>query len=230
MIVGIHQPNYLPYLGFFDKLQRSDIFIIYDDAQFNKGDFQHRNRIRIYHGSKWLTVPVEKKNIPINEIKIRNDMLIGNNKWNLDHLKQIQDNYSKAPFYEKYRTHLAEIYLNNHESLLDLNMELILFLADALDVRKKIVYSSEFGFASASTEKIIDLVKAVDGDQYLSGPSGRDYLDVRQFEMNDIDLVYQDFKHPAYSQQYKGFIPNMTALDALLNIGNVVGKNVGIQT
>lgn len=69
MIIGIHQLNYLPYFGFFDKMMKSDIFVIYDDAQFEKGEFQHRNRIRIYHGWKWLTVPVEKRHIPINLTK-----------------------------------------------------------------------------------------------------------------------------------------------------------------
>jgi hypothetical protein len=98
MIVGIHQPNYLPYLGFIDKLSKSDVFIIYDDAQFNKGDFQHRNRIRIYHGWKWLTVPVEKKHVPINQIKIKNDIEVHNVKWQETHYNEIFDNYKRAPY------------------------------------------------------------------------------------------------------------------------------------
>ena len=100
MIVGIHQPNYLPYLGFFDKMAKSDIFVIYDDAQFNKSDFQHRNRIRIYHGWKWLTVPVEKKRIPINEVKIRNEVKTWKGvKWSDVHFRDIHDNYKDAPYY-----------------------------------------------------------------------------------------------------------------------------------
>ena len=94
MIIGIHQPNYLPYLGFFDKMMKSDIFVIYDDAQFEKGEFQHRNRIRIYHGWKWLTVPVEKKHIPINEIMIKNEVATWKGlKWADAHFKDIRDNY-----------------------------------------------------------------------------------------------------------------------------------------
>ena len=99
MIIAIHQPNYLPYLGFFDKIRQSDLFIIYDNAQFNKGDFHHRNKIRIYHGWKWVTVPVEKKPIPINEICINNELTFKEERWQDAHYKHIFDNYKATPFF-----------------------------------------------------------------------------------------------------------------------------------
>ncbi|WMW23241.1 WbqC family protein [Methanolobus mangrovi] len=219
MIVGIHQPNYLPYIGFFDKLKKSDIFILYDDAQFSKGDFHHRNKIRTPNGSKWLTVPVEKKLISINKIRIRNDLLIGNNKWNISHLGDIQNNYSKAPFYQKFITELENIYNEDYDFLVDLNMRLIQFLSDSFNIKTKIVCSSEFGFNSKSTSKILDLVDAVGGNKYLSGSCGKNYLEIEQFDRCGIELIFQDFKHPIYDQQYNGFMPNMTSLDALLNAG-----------
>jgi len=218
-IVGIHQPNYLPYLGFFDKMIKSDIFIIYDDAQFNKSDFQHRNRIRIYHGSKWLTVPVEKKHIPINEITVKNDVKMGGLKWGDDHLKQIADNYKNSPYYNKYKDSLRKIYDHEYGLLVDLNMELIKFLMESFNINTKIVYSSEFGLTSKSTEKLVDLMNCVEGDVYLSGPAGKDYLDIQLFEDDSIDIVYQDFEHPVYQQQYDGFVSNLSALDMLLNMG-----------
>ena len=222
MIVTIHQPNYLPYLGFFDKMAKSDIFVIYDDAQFNKSDFQHRNRIRIYHGWKWLTVPVEKKRIPINEVKIRNEVKTWKGvKWSDAHFRDIHDNYKDAHYYGVYADELMRIYKRTYEKLVDLNMELIRFLMKAFDIDVEIVFSSDLGFTSKSTQKLVEIVEALGGDVYLSGPKGGDYLDVSLFERKGIKVVFQDFKHPVYKQRYKGFVPNMAAIDALFNVGKM---------
>jgi len=222
MIVGIHQPNYLPYLGFFDKMAKSDIFVIYDDAQFNKSDFQHRNRIRIYHGWKWLTVPVEKKRIPINEVKIRNEVKTWKGvKWSDAHFRDIHDNYKDAPYYSVYADELIRIYKRTYEKLVDLNMELIRFLMKAFDIDVEIVFSSDLGFTSKSTQKLVEIVEALGGDVYLSGPKGKDYLDVSLFKRKGIKVVFQDFKHPVYKQRYEGFVPNMAAIDALFNVGKM---------
>ncbi len=221
MIITIHQPNYLPYLGFFDKMKRSDIFVIYDDAQFNKGDFQHRNKIRIYPGWRYLTVPVEGKRIPIRDIKIRNKFMIKGITWQEAHLKEIRDNYAGAPYYTSHEAHLEAIYINKYDKLIDLNMNVIHFLKDAFDIGTKIIFASELGFASGSTERLIDITEALGGNIYLSGPAGRNYLDVSLFERRGIDVEFQDFKHPAYKQNYEGFIPNMSAIDALFNVGEI---------
>ncbi|MHC1755338.1 MAG: WbqC family protein [Methanosarcina sp.] len=221
MIVGIHQPNYLPYLGFFDKLKKSDVFIIYDDAQFSKGDFQQRNRIRIYHGWKWLTVPVEKKHIPINQIKIRNEVGIEGTTWQEAHLKEIHENYKKAPYYPNFEKDIRRIYEQEYDTLIDINIKLIEFLMKSFEIDTEIVYSSEFGFTSKSTERLVDLVSAVGGDVYLSGPMGKDYLNLQLFEKKNIEVVFQDFKHPTYQQQYDGFEPYMSAIDAMFNTGRI---------
>lgn len=217
MIIGIHQPNYLPYLGFFDKMKKSDIFIIYDDAQFNKSDFQHRNRIRIHNGSKWLTVPVEKKHKPINEVCIQNEITIKDQKWKDHHLAQIYDNYKKADQFDTYFPDISPTYKKEHEFLVDLNMEIIAFLNKSFEIDVKIVHSSEYPSASQSTHRIIELVQSVGGDTYLSGPAGKDYMDVELFENAGIELLFQEFAHPVYKQQYDGFVPNMSAIDALFN-------------
>ncbi|MDG6219380.1 MAG: WbqC family protein [Candidatus Thermoplasmatota archaeon] len=219
MIVGIHQPNYLPYLGFFDKLKKSDIFIIYDDAQFNKADFQHRNRIRIYHGSKWLTVPVEKKPLNINRIAIKNDVTLKGGSWNEVHFNEIRNNYSNTLYYKDYESELLDIYSQKYDYLVDLNLDLINFFSKAFNIKTKTILSSEFNFNSKSTEKIIDLVNAVDGDTYLSGIGGKSYLNSSNFQKAGINILFQQFEHPKYVQQYKGFIPNMSSIDVLLNVG-----------
>ena len=222
MIVGIHQPNYLPYLGFFDKMKKSDLFVIYDDAQFEKGEFQHRNRIRIYHGWKWLTVPVEKKHIPINEIRIKNEVATWKGvKWADAHFKDIRDNYKDTSYYSVYEKEIKRIYEKRYDKLVELNMELINFLKGAFDIDTEIAYSSDFGFTSKSTEQLVEIVEALGGDVYLSGPKGRDYLDVSLFEKKSIKVEFRDFKHPIYKQRYESFVPNMAAIDALFNVGKM---------
>jgi hypothetical protein len=221
MIIAIHQPNYLPYLGFFEKMKQSDIFVIYDDAQFNKDDFQHRNKIRIYPGWKYLTVPVEKKRIPIMDIRIRNELMMKGIPWQEAHLKEIGDNYKDAPYYKSYEDHLGEVYTDKYDRLIDLNMNLIRFFKEAFNVKTKIIFASELGFTSRSTERLVDITEALGGDVYLSGPAGRDYLDVSLFESRGVSVDFQDFKHPVYKQRYDGFIPNMSAIDALFNVGGI---------
>lgn len=228
MIVSIHQPNYLPYLGFFDKMMKSDVFVIYDDAQFNKEDFQHRNKIRIYHGWKWLTVPVDKKIISIKDINIKNELMTWKGvKWADSHLNEIRTNYLDSCFFRNYENELEKIYSRKFEKLIDLNMSLIQLLRKSFDINSKIIYSSDLvksGKVSPvlrSSERLIKIVEAVGGDIYLSGKAGRDYLDFPLFKEREIKVEIQDYKHPEYKQCYDGFIPNMAALDALFNVGEM---------
>lgn len=221
MIVAIHQPNYLPYLGFFDKMRKADIFIIYDDAQFNKEDFQHRNRIKIFHGWKWLTIPVDKKPLPIKEIRIKNDISLKGVRWMDSHIRDIKDNYKNSTYFSKYEKELEIIYNKEYNMLIDLNMSLILFLKRAFKINSNLVLSSELGFTSKSSERLVEMVKAVGGDVYLSGPSGKNYLDISLFTDRKIKVEFQDFKHPIYKQQYDGFIPNLSAIDDLFNVGEL---------
>lgn len=219
MIVGIHQPNYLPYLGFFDKMKQADIFVIYDDAQFNKEDFQHRNKIRIYHGWKWLTIPVEKKLLPINEIKIKNEVMNKNINWSDLHLREIKDNYKDTAYYMLYKDEIEMIYIKKYEKLIDLNMNLINFLKSAFGIKAKFIFSSELGLSSNGTQRLVDVVESVGGNTYLSGPMGSNYLDITLFEKKDIEVKFQKFKHPIYQQHYENFIPNISAIDALFCTG-----------
>lgn len=226
MIISIHQPNYLPYLGFFDKLRRSDIFVIYDNAQFNKEDFQHRNKIRIFHGWKWLTVPVEKNAIPINQINIRNELKIKGISWSNAQLREIRDNYKNSLYYSIYENDFEDILLGDHSKLIDLNIEMILFFVKSFNIKSKIVYSSDFEFTSKSTERLVEMVEALGGDVYLSGPMGRNYLNVALFNQKGIEVIFQNFIHPVYKQQFEGFIPNMSSIDALFNEGNIFKKHL----
>ncbi|OPY18525.1 MAG: WbqC-like protein family protein [Methanomethylovorans sp. PtaU1.Bin093] len=220
MIVAGHQPTYLPYLGFFDKMSKSDIFMILDDVQFNKKDFQHRNRIRIPEGWKWLTVPIVKEGkIPINEILINNQKINGKPVWSDTHLRIIDINYNKTPYYESYIEDLSKIYNRKHTHLADLNLSIIQYLIKAFEIDIELVYSSKLGFTTTSSQRIADIVNSLGGDTYLSGIGGLDYLDQSVFK--EIKVEYQQFEHPMYTQRYTGFEKNMAAIDALFNVGSI---------
>jgi len=222
MKVAIHQPNYLPYLGFFDKMKKADVFVIYDTAQFSKGDFHHRNKIRIFNGWKWLTVPVEKERIPIKEIKIRDKVKINKGiDWKESHLKNIRDSYIDTPYYKRYENEITKIYMENYDKLIDLNMELINLLKSAFKIDTEIIYSSDLGSFSTGSKGLLEIIKKLDGDVYLSGQGGKNYLDVLLFEKDGIKVEFQNFVHPVYNQLYKGFIPNMSSIDALFNEGKM---------
>ncbi|WP_367343968.1 WbqC family protein [Methanomethylovorans sp.] len=222
MIIAIHQPNYLPYLGFFDKMRKSDVFVIYDDAQFTKSDYHHRNKIRIFNSWKWLTVPVIKNRVPLNEIIINNTFKIKNKPWHESHFLEIHNNYAKSAFFWQYSDEVKEIYANKYDKLIDLNMELILFLKSAFDIKTPFVFSSELGFDSTSTDKLIDIIKELDGGTYLSGIGGLKYLEMEKFKNNNIHVEVQNFKHPVYNQCYKGFVSDLAAIDLLFNCGKLI--------
>lgn len=216
MIVSIHQPYYFPWLGYFDKILKSDLFILLDDVQYEKNNFYNRNRIRIKDGWIWITVPVRYKyRIKLDEIKIDNTK-----KWQKIHWKSIFFNYQKAPFFLEFRSFLEEIFLNKKwEKLIDLNIYTLLEILKLLEIDRKIVLSSNINVGGNSTEKIINLCKKVGADAYYSGVSGKKYLDISLFKENNIKLIFQEFHHPIYKQQYSGFIPNLSILDLLLNYG-----------
>ncbi|RLI99360.1 MAG: hypothetical protein DRP06_03625 [Candidatus Aenigmatarchaeota archaeon] len=226
-IMAAHQPNYLPYLGFFDKLRCVDelgtepgVFIIRDDAQYVKKEFHDRNKIRLNEGWKWLRVPVEKKMAPLNTIEIKEDGMISNIPWADYHLRLIETNYKKTPFFDKFYSGLKKIYLNPGDKLVDFNMRIIKYLAECFGIKTKIVLFSDIPKivkGRNATESLVNISKAVKADVYLAGAGSKVYLDISCF--NEIKLKLQDYEHPVYEQRFPEFEPFMSAIDALFNIG-----------
>lgn len=220
MILSAHQPNYLPYLGFFDKVARSQIFVILDTAQYVKGGpfgWINRNKIRTKDGSLWLTVPVLTKGKftqSIIDVKINNKT-----NWEEKHLKSLTQNYNKAPYFKKYFDFLQDVYNKNWEKLADLNIYLIMHIIKQLGIQTKIMKSSQLDLKTKGTQLLVDLCQYFGTDTYLSGIHGRDYLNAGLFNENNINLIFQDFKHPVYKQQYKDFVPNLSIIDLFLNCG-----------
>ena len=220
MIVTIHQCEHLVWLGLLDKISKADVFILADNFQFKKNYYENRNKIRTKDGWQWLTVPVEKDNHkPINEVKIINDI-----KWQLKYLNTIKQNYQKSEKFNFYYLDIENIILGNWSSIGHLNERLLKLFLNWFNIKTSIIRSSELNLQhlNEGTITLLEICQKVGADTYLSGSSGKDYLDLSLFEKNNIKVVFHEFTHPVYKQQYEPFIPGMSALDYLFNLGGPI--------
>ena len=218
MILSAHQPQYLPWLGYFHKMYHSDIFVFLDNVQYKKREYQNRNCIRTASGTMWLTVPVLKEAEPypnISAVRIDNSR-----EWRKKHWMTIRTNYGHAPFFKQYSGFFEELYGMEWKMLADLNMHIIEHIARLLGINKPIFLESQLNIATDKTSRLVDICRSMKADSYLSGIGGRDYLDEKQFELNGIKLIYQDFKHPQYKQCHEPFISCASIIDLLFNCGD----------
>ena len=216
MIVAVHQPQYLPWLGYFDKMRRADVFCFLDNVQYKKNDWQNRNRIKTAQGRQWLTVPVHYR-FPqkINEVTINNSV-----KWKKKHLQALISNYNRAPYFKQSSDIFEAVYSENWESLSDLNISFIKRLRTALGLdQRPTVKASDYDLREDPTDRLIDICKALNADTYLSGQDGVKYMNMERFKQGDIRVVVQDFKHPVYPQVFEEFQSHMSVVDLLFNCG-----------
>jgi hypothetical protein len=214
LICSAHQPNYLPYLGFFDKMAQCDVFVIQDEVQYERHDFQNRNKIKNANGATWLTVPVEHtgSTISIKEVRIATRFEA---TWGSQHWRILKENYQRAPFWKQYCDFFEEAYSRRWESLLDLNLHLIKGLLSFLKINTPLVMASSLNASGKATEMILAQCKSVGADIYLSGIGGRNYLDVSLLENAGIKVIFQNFRSPVYIQQFGEFIPDLSVVDYL---------------
>lgn len=216
MIAAIHQPQYLPWLGYFDKFDKADIFCYLDNVQYKKNDWQNRNRIKTADGWQWLTTPViyqfpEK----IYEVKINNTV-----NWKRKHLQALITNYKKAPYFDEYIEIFQQLYDNDWEQLSELNIELVERIRTALNLgSKKTVLASSLELAEDPTDRLIDICKLLGCDTYLAGVDGSRYMELSRFEKRRIKVIFQNFIHPVYPQLFGEFISNLSVVDLLFNLG-----------
>jgi hypothetical protein len=218
MRVTILQPSYLPWLGYFEQMHRSDQFVLYDDVQFTRRDWRNRNRIRVQEGSIWLTVPVIQKNKfeqNLLETKIDNST-----SWKRKHLETIRCHYSKTPFFDLHFPWCEKIFNSEWNFLLDLSLETIQYLKGQLKINTPLLRSSELGGTGDKTERLISICKQLGATHYLSGESARNYISEKDFSDQGIELEYQEYQHPEYPQRYEGFVPFLSTIDLLFNCGN----------
>ncbi|HAN04192.1 MAG TPA: hypothetical protein DCW72_02900 [Elusimicrobia bacterium] len=217
MIAAIHQLQYWPGLRFFAKMRQADLFIYLDDVQYEKREFQNRNRIRTPRGWQYLTAPVISKgrfSQKINEVELE-----ATSDWAADHLQAIKLNYARAPFFKEHLPALEELYSRDYRLLSDLAMATMDFLKDGFKIATPVRFSSEFKVEEASSARLARLCAAAGASEYLSGAGAKAYLDPGVFSYAGIKLAWQDFKPREYTQAFPGFEPDMSALDLLLNCG-----------
>jgi hypothetical protein len=192
MIVGIHQPEHLVWTGFLDKVSKSDVFVLLDNVQFEKNNFQNRNKIADSKGWKWLTVPVKKHslNTPINEVEIANQ------DWKTNYLDSIMNTYKESPNFKQYFLELEGIINQPFTKLVDLNVALIFWLLKKFNIKTKIVFASDLDIpkVKGGSKLCYEICKAIGADIYLAGNGSKDYLDPKDFP--DIEIRFQDFTPP----------------------------------
>ena len=224
MIVAAHQPHYLPWLGYLDKLAKADVFVVMDDLQYEAQNFQNRQRLKLDAGATWLTVPVHRG----GQVDRICDKKIDNSgsprhHWARRTWLTLETHYRRAPHFARYADELRDIYARRWDSLLDLDLTMLELARRAFGIKTPIVRSSALGLVGVKTERLIDMCKKLGAHAYLSGSGGStEYLDDEQMGRAGIGLIWQRFTHPAYPQRYpeRGFVSHLGFLDLLLNCGD----------
>lgn len=214
----IHQPDFIPYLGFFHRLLLADLYIVLDNVQFVHGSrsWTNRDKIKTGKGAKWLTIPVEKcpQTTNICDVRIKNEL-----DWKMQHRNLLLENYRTAPGFKEVFPHIEALYQADCDRLMDFTMISIRLLMKLFDISIPIYYASALNGQGKSNALIVDLVTKVGARRYLSGIGARDYFDPKVYEDAGIEVVWQEFHHPVYPQLFGQFIPYLSSMDLLLNCG-----------
>ncbi|MFQ5706410.1 MAG: WbqC family protein [bacterium] len=216
MIVAVHQPQFMPWLGYFHKMQAADVFVLLDNVQFKKNEWQNRNRIKTAQGWQWLTVPVHHRfGQKINETRI-----CYGSPWHAKHLKSLETNYRRSPYFEAYFERISSIYGEHFRSLSELNILVIRELSALLHIDTPLIVASELGeFPADADERLIELTRYFGGDTYLAGVGGLSYMNLDKYKRAGISVKFQSFLHPQYPQLYGQFFPGLSVVDLLFNCG-----------
>jgi len=211
MRIAIHQPNYMPWSGYFYKISQCDRFVFLDDAQYTKNSFINRNRIKTPQGEHWLTIPVSASlSQSIREICPKAG-------WHEKHLKTLQQSYAKTPGYRRYIDGITAVLCTGHANLAELNIALVKHLCRQLGITTPCLRASELGIAGSSDERLAAITAHLGGDTYLSGFGGANYQLEQTFDGRGIALETYKFRPPIYKQQWGEFIPGLSILDVLFN-------------
>lgn len=228
MIITIHQPEHLPWLGLLNKVAKAEKFVVLDGVQFEKNYFQNRNRILGTNGPQWINVPVTNKghmNSTIATIAISKDPK--NVKWRVKYLQTIKQSYGKYPYFAEVFPIVENAITLDTEYLYDVNFAIIKGFLDSIDVYPEYIRSSELKANGLKSNLILDICKEVNASTYIAGPSGRDYLDMDSFKRANIEVKFNDYHHPVYPQKRTiEFVSHLSALDLFMNVGFKEGKRI----
>lgn len=220
-VISIHQPETLPYPGYFSKMMNSDVFVIMDNVQYKKNNYQNRNRILHLGNAKWLTLPIVAEgrlSSTIADTKIANTI-----DWKARTIKVLEDAYKNSKYFSVHMPRLIEIINNSDDSLLHFNMAIINYIRECLSINTPLVYLSELGIDSHKSDLVFDICKSMNATIYLSGAGGKTYLELDKFKESNITVVYQEFDESIRYYQDSGdngFVPYMSTIDILMNNSN----------
>lgn len=219
MKIAIHQPNFLPWLGYFKKIKLADVFVILDNVDIvtgGKSAITNRAKVLTPNGELWLTIPLKK----IDSKKIDDQLIDNSQRWKKKHLKTIELNYKKAPFFERTYHLIDSIYGYEFDELSHFNIRVLKEVCALLNISTKFELASSLTLENTEkTGRIIEICKFFNGTTYISGYGANKYNDVSTFQENNMDLIYTGFVHPIYQQiQCQEFIPGLSILDVLMNM------------
>lgn len=227
MKISIHQPEHLPWLGFFEKMKLADLFVILDHVQFTKNNFQNRNRIRNKFGDiHWLTVPTEEKSTgqkSINRIKIPKD-----SKWQKTYLEKIRHFYVNSMYFNEVFPSLNRVVDLADDNLFQLNMKMINLCRNILSIETPIIFSSSLLLTEKKSHMIVEICNKFNADTYISGIGGKNYLDEVPFKASKINIIYQNAEHLKPYSTFNKTI--MSTLDSLMYHGPNIGNSLGIKS
>ena len=217
--VVIHQPDFLPWLGYFQRLLKADLFIALDHVQFVTGtsrSWTHRDMIKTPQGAKWLSLRVQKA--PFGTA-IRDILLAPDPDWRKENLNLLRENYRKAAYFDEIFPLLERLYALPHQTMAAMNLASLDLLEELLDVPRPRLISSKMSPQGTSTAMLVDLLRKAGATHYISGLGARAYLDERLLAEAGIELVWQAFRPPVYPQLHGPFVPMLSSIDALFNCG-----------
>lgn len=213
------QPSYIPWRGYFDLVHRADVFVFYDDVQYDKGGWRNRNRIKTPAGTQWLTVPTRTKRVTTRPLRIDEVRIDWNRAWNRKHWMRLQQSYGRAPYFDCYADLLRSFYQRHDEHLVDFTIDFTKALAGELGIQTRFVRSSSLGAQGTRNDRLLNVLSAVGADHYISGPSARAYLDETAFATAGITVRWMDYDYPRYRQMHTAFDPHVSILDLLVMVG-----------
>jgi hypothetical protein len=223
----INQPNYIPWRGYFDQIRKSDVFVFYDDVQYDKHGWRNRNRVKTANGPVWLAIPVRNKGVIENHTPINQIAIDWSKDWARKHWLTIQQSYKKAPFFNDYASQLEGFYKTRPELLADFTIELTITLSRILGItHTKFLRSSSLNAKGSKTDRLLEILCSLGATHYISGPAAKNYLEEDKLAGAGISLEYMVYDYPQYSQLYPPYDPQVSILDLLFMAGSASAEYI----
>lgn len=214
------QPSYIPWRGFFHQIQKADVFVWYDDVQYDKHGWRNRNRIKTPSGAQWLTIPVIAKGVVENHVPINQIRVNPNEDWGRKHWQTLKQHYGKAPYFARYAPMLEDFYCSPVELLADFTIATAEWIARELGIsHTRFVRSSSLLAEGTKTDRLVSLFRQVGATHYISGPSAREYMQEEKLAAAGVTLEWMTYDYPEYEQLYPPYDPQISILDLLFMKG-----------